>query len=178
MLWKYAMPSMGWWMFISSIMLAGLTVIAVWSFVRWATQPKAHAALSAPLAPSATDIPRSDNAQGAMGMVAAPRSVHTTLLTAPQCAYSEEAKATLLRLARDYPLDIDEVALRSPAGDRLALQGGVLFPPGLFLDDELFCYGRVSEPMLRQELARRSGVRAGECDETTDLRLAMTYSRD
>jgi hypothetical protein len=69
------------------------------------------------------------------------------------------------------------VALRSPAGERLALKGGVLFPPGLFLDDEPFCYGRVSERTLREELARRSGVRAGECDEATDLRLAMTSSQ-
>jgi hypothetical protein len=169
---------MGWWMFVSSIMLAGLIVIAVWSFVRWATQPNAHASLSAPLALSATDISRSANAQGAMDMAAEPRGVHVTLLTAPQCSYSEEAKATLLHLAHDYPLDIDVVALRSPAGDRLALQGGVLFPPGLFLDDEPFCYGRVSEPVLRQELARRSGVIAGECGEATSLRLAIAHNRD
>jgi hypothetical protein len=178
MLWKYAMPGIGWWMIISSIMLAGLTAIAVWSFVRWVTQPNAHDALSAPLAPSATDIVRLGNVRGEIDVVAEPRGVHATLLTAPQCSYSEEAKATLLRLAHEYPLEIDVVALRSPAGDRLALQGGVLFPPGLFLDNEPFCYGRVSERTLRQELARRSGVKARACDEATDLHLPVAYSRN
>jgi hypothetical protein len=178
MLWKYAAPDIGWWMFISSIVLAGLIVIAVWSFVRWATQPNARASLSTPLAPSATDISRSGNAQGAMDAVAEPRLVHVTLLTAPQCSYSEEAKAILLRLAHEYPLEIDVVALRSPAGERLALQGGVLFPPGLFLDDEPVSYGRVSERTLRLELAHRSGVRADARDEATDLCPSMAYSQN
>jgi len=178
MLWKYVAPDSGWWMFISSIVLAGLTVIAVWSFARWATQSHAQPSLSAPLAPSATDIARTGSAQGAMDAVAELRHVHATLLTVPQCSYSEEAKATLLRLAHEYPLEIDVVALRSPAGERLALQGGVLFPPGLFLDDEPFSYGRVSEHALRQELAHRSGLRADACDEATDLRRLMAYSRN
>jgi glutaredoxin len=81
--------------------------------------------------------------------------IHVTLLTSPQCGYCEDAKATLTRLAHDYPLVVELVELRSPAGERLALQGGVLFPPGLFLDGEPFSYGRVSERKLRQELARR-----------------------
>jgi hypothetical protein len=177
MLWEYAMPAMSSWMFISSMVLVGLMAIAVWPLVRWAIQPHVHASLSAPLAPSATDISRVGNARGTMDVVAEPRRVHATLLTVPQCSYSEEAKATLLRLAHEYPLDIDVVALRSPAGDRLAMQGGVLFPPGLFLDDEPFSYGHMSEQALRLELARRSEERADIHAETPDLRLAMAYSR-
>jgi hypothetical protein len=177
MLWKYAMPDMGWWMFISSGLLLGLTAVVVWAFLQWAAQPHAHAFLSAPQASSASGIVRLSDAREERHAMSEPRRVHVTLLTVPQCSYSEEAKATLLRLAHEYPLDIDVVALRSPAGERLALQGGVLFPPGLFLDDEPFCYGRVSERTLRQELARRDEVRADERAETPDLRLAMAYSR-
>jgi hypothetical protein len=120
---------------------------------------------------------RQRETRGEMDTVTEARRVHVTLLTVPQCGYSEEAKATLLRLAHEYPLDVEVVQLRSPAGERLALQGGVLFPPGLFLDDEPFSYGHVSERPLRQELARRSGVRADIYDETTDRRLAMAYTR-
>jgi len=40
----------------------------------------------------------------------------------------------------------------------LAARGGVLFPPGIFLDREPFSYGRPSERKLRKELAR---LRAG-----------------
>ncbi len=81
--------------------------------------------------------------------------IHVTLLTAPQCGYCEDAKAILTRLAQDYPLAVEIVELESPTGEQLALQGGVLFPPGLFLDVEPFSYGRVSERKLRQELTRR-----------------------
>ena len=178
MQWELPMLSMGWWMFISSIVLLALLAVAVWAFVRWATPSHAHAAVSAPVASSRMDVMGQSDARGDMNAAPEPRSVHVTLLTAPQCGYSEEAKAALLRLAHDYPLDIDVVALRSPAGDRLALQGCILFPPGLFLDDEPFCYGRVSEPVLRQELARRSGMSASECGEATSLRLAIAHNRD
>src|SRR5262245_2582602 len=79
--------------------------------------------------------------------------IHVTLLTTPHCGYCEDAKTALTRLAQDYLLAVEVVELGSPAGERLAAQGGVLFPPGLFLDGEPFSYGRVSERKLRRELA-------------------------
>lgn len=82
--------------------------------------------------------------------------IHVTLLTTPHCGYCEDAKAMLTRLTQEYPLVVEVVDLSSPAGERLALQGSVLFPPGLFLDGEPFSYGRVSERKLRRELARRN----------------------
>jgi hypothetical protein len=177
MLWEYATPAMGWWMFISLILLLGLIAIVVWPLVRWATLSHAHAPLRAPQASPARGIMRLSDARGERDAVSEPTRVRVTLLTVPYCSYSEEAKVTLLRLAHEYPLDIDVVALRSPAGDRLALQGGVLFPPGLFLDDEPFSYGRVSERALRQELARRNEMRADERAEAPAPRLAMAYSQ-
>jgi hypothetical protein len=177
MLWEYAMPGMDWWMLISSILLLGLIAIVLGAVVQWATQPHVLAALSAPLSPPARGIVRVSDARAERDALTELRHVHVTLLTVPQCSYSEEAKATLLRLAHDYPLEIDVVALRSPAGERLALQGGVLFPPGLFLDDEPFSYGRVSERTLRQELARRSGARVDDCNEAADLQHTLAYSR-
>lgn len=82
--------------------------------------------------------------------------IRATLLTKEQCGFCDDAKALLNRLAHDYPLVIETVNLDSPLGQQLALRGGVLFPPGLFLDDQPYSYGRVSEKKLRRELARRS----------------------
>lgn len=87
------------------------------------------------------------------------RSIRITLLTKPQCALCDDAKALLSRLAEDYPLVIEAVPLDSPAGELLALRGGVLFPPGIFLDGEPFSYGRLSERRLRRELDRRRPTR-------------------
>lgn len=95
-------------------------------------------------------------------------ATHTTdlvrvwLLAAPQCGFCDDAKAILERVAQDYPLTIETIALDSPEGERLALQGSILFPPGLFLDEEPFSYGRLSERKLRQELERRNRRRKGE----------------
>jgi hypothetical protein len=166
MLWEYAMPGMGWWMVFLFPVLAGMIATAMWPVVHWVTQPHAHASLSAPLISSDSSLVRQSDARGEWGETPEPRQVHVTLLTAPHCGYSEEAKVTLLRLAHEYPLAIDMVALRTPEGDRLALRSGVLFPPGLFLDDELFSYGLVSEVLLRQELARRSHVRVNSSPTT------------
>ena len=91
--------------------------------------------------------------------------VRVTLLTAPQCRFCDDAKAILERVAKDYPLTIETVALDSPEGEQLALQGNILFPPGLFLDGEPFSYGRPSERKLRQELERRNRRRIGWAGE-------------
>lgn len=80
--------------------------------------------------------------------------IRVTLLTRPDCGFCDEAKAILARLATEYPFAIDIVDLRTPQGEELALRGGVLFPPGVFLDNEAFSYGRLSERKLRRVLER------------------------
>lgn len=82
-----------------------------------------------------------------------------TLLTQPECAFCEHAAAMLERLARDYRLDVSSLELASPEGRALAERGGIMFPPGIFLDDEAFSYGRPSERKLRRELDRRKARR-------------------
>ena len=81
--------------------------------------------------------------------------MQVTLLTQQACGFCEEAKALLDRLAREYPLDVAELDLSSPEAERMAVEGGVMFPPGIFLDGEPFAYGRPSERKLRRELERR-----------------------
>ncbi|MEJ7773121.1 MAG: thioredoxin family protein, partial [Geodermatophilaceae bacterium] len=64
-------------------------------------------------------------------------------------------KDVLKRVAAKQTLDISEVSLDDVAGRELASRHGVLFAPGLLLDDEFFSYGRLSERKLRRELQRR-----------------------
>lgn len=77
------------------------------------------------------------------------------LLTQENCHFCDMAKDLLDRLAPEYHFSISTLELSSPAGQTLAEQNGILFPPGLFIDGEPFSYGRPSEGKLRKELKRR-----------------------
>ena len=81
--------------------------------------------------------------------------IKVVLLTQEQCAFCTQAKAILERLAVEYPLAVTTLSVASPEGEALAVRNRILFPPGLFLDDEAFSYGRLSERKLRREIERR-----------------------
>jgi glutaredoxin len=81
--------------------------------------------------------------------------VRVTLLTQAECDFCAHANALLRRLAGDYELDIESIDLESPAGQRLAAEGGIMFPPGILLEGEAVLYGRPSERRLRREIERR-----------------------
>lgn len=79
-----------------------------------------------------------------------------TLLTQENCAFCEKAKDILARLSEEYTLSVETFDLTSPEGRTLAERGGVMFPPGIFVEGEPFSYGRPSERKLRRELDRRA----------------------
>lgn len=79
------------------------------------------------------------------------------MLTQENCAFCDEAKEVLDRLSADYPISVNTLDLATPEGQRLAWQGGVMFPPGILLSGEAFSYGRPSEKRLRREFERRLG---------------------
>lgn len=81
------------------------------------------------------------------------------ILTQENCGFCEEAKLLFQRLAREFPLSLTVLDLNSPEGQDLALRGGVLFPPGIFIHGEAICYGRPSERRLRREVEDRLGRR-------------------
>ncbi|WP_331753341.1 glutaredoxin family protein (plasmid) [Streptomyces sp. NBC_00637] len=97
-------------------------------------------------------------------MTTAPRSI--TLLTQADCALCEHAKRVLAKVGADHPLTVTEIDLGSTEGQRLALEAGALFAPGILLDGEPFGYGRLSERRLRRALtsaaapARRTSDRS------------------
>lgn len=77
------------------------------------------------------------------------------LLTQENCGFCAQAKEILDRLSSEYQLSVTTLDLNSPEGQALAMRGGVLFPPGIFIDGEPFSYGRPSERKLRREIERR-----------------------
>jgi glutaredoxin len=77
------------------------------------------------------------------------------LLTQENCGFCAQAKEILDRLSGEYQLSVTTLDLNSPEGQALAMRGGVLFPPGIFIDGEPFSYGRPSERKLRREIERR-----------------------
>ncbi len=81
--------------------------------------------------------------------------MEVTLLTQENCAFCEQAGEVLGRLSDEYPISVRELDLDSPEGRVLAWRGGVMFPPGIFIDGKPFSYGRPSERKLRRELERR-----------------------
>ena len=79
------------------------------------------------------------------------------ILTQEHCGFCEQAQDILERLSREYWLSVSTLDMDSPEGQRLSMQGGLLFPPGILIDGKPFSYGRLSERKLRRELDRRLG---------------------
>jgi predicted ABC-type transport system involved in lysophospholipase L1 biosynthesis ATPase subunit len=79
------------------------------------------------------------------------------LLMQEHCGFCEQAQEILKRLSREYWLSVSTLDMGSPEGQRLALAGGLLFPPGVLINGEPFSYGRLSERKLRRELDRCMG---------------------
>ncbi len=82
--------------------------------------------------------------------------MEVTLLTQQNCSFCDQAKEILDRLSPRYGFAITTLDLGSVGGQQLLERGGVMFPPGIFIDGEPFSYGRPSERKLRRELDRRS----------------------
>lgn len=82
------------------------------------------------------------------------RPVDAVLLTARDCELCQHAQQVLQRVSLDHPLEVSVVSLDSAEGQQLAARHGVLFAPGLLLNEETFSYGRVSERKLRRTLSR------------------------
>ena len=82
--------------------------------------------------------------------------IEVLLLTQDDCKFCDEAKAIFSRLGNEFPLHVDTTELSSSQGQKLALDGGLLFPPGIVINGRPFSYGRPSERKLRREIERLS----------------------
>ena len=81
-------------------------------------------------------------------------TIDVWLLTQRDCAFCEQAKNVLGRLSHEHLLSVTEIALESVEGRALAVQHGVMFAPGVFINGTLASYGRPSERRLRRILTR------------------------
>jgi hypothetical protein len=88
--------------------------------------------------------------------------INILILTQGECAFCDAAKAIFDRLSGEFPLSVTSVPLDSPDVAALAQRGGILFPPGIFIDGEPFSYGRPSEGKIRRELERRTNEGDGK----------------
>jgi hypothetical protein len=66
------------------------------------------------------------------------------------CHFCRDAQALLGSLAGEYPLRIHTLDIGTPEGETIAIQSGLLFPPGILLQGRPLCYGRPSEGKLRR----------------------------
>ena len=82
----------------------------------------------------------------------AARARRVLLLTQDDCAFCDQAKDVLGRVAADVALDIEEIGLGTERGSELARGSGLLFAPGVFVDGAFFSHGRLSEKKLRRAL--------------------------
>ena len=80
------------------------------------------------------------------------RQVEVVLLTKPDCTFCDQAKAILERLSSEFPLTVRTVLLDSAEGEELAVRNGLVFPPGILLNNQPFSHGRPSEGKLRRQL--------------------------
>ena len=81
-------------------------------------------------------------------------TIDVWLLTQRNCAFCEQAKNVLGRLSHEHRLAVTEIALESVEGQALAVQRGVMFAPGVFINGTLASYGRPSERRLRRILTQ------------------------
>ncbi|TAM56404.1 hypothetical protein EPN52_14970 [bacterium] len=79
-----------------------------------------------------------------------------TLIEAEDCHLCHDAHAILDRLTSEgCPMDITVLDWTDHAAKPLLQRDGVPFPPALYVDGELWAYGRVSERAIRKRLAKR-----------------------
>ena len=81
-------------------------------------------------------------------------AIEILVLTREDCAFCDHARLILTRLRENFDLEIKTLDINSEAGERLARAGGILFPPGIFVNGEAFSYGRLSERKLRKHLTQ------------------------
>lgn len=92
------------------------------------------------------------------------------LLTKDDCHFCAQAKDVLGRVAVEHSLRVREVRLDSAEGRALAARAQAPFPPVVFLDGEMFSYGRLPERKLRERLTRTPSRDSGEAVHNTGSR--------
>lgn len=84
-------------------------------------------------------------------------AIEILVLTQEDCAFCDHAQDVLARLQREFDLTVTSLEINSEEGAQLATEGGIMFPPGIFVAGEPLSYGRLSERKLRKRLDETRG---------------------
>ena len=81
-------------------------------------------------------------------------------MTSLGCTPCLRVKRVLTELQADMPnLTIEEVEFTSPAGTKLAIENGVLYPPAVFMDQTLIAKGKIDVAQLSATIRKMNGGR-------------------
>ena len=76
------------------------------------------------------------------------------ILTSNTCAHCVRVKEALSKIKEDMPdLEIEEVDLLKPEGQKMAQKYGVMASPGIIIDGKLAFQGGATEEQLREILS-------------------------
>ncbi|ERJ11246.1 glutaredoxin family protein [Haloplasma contractile] len=84
------------------------------------------------------------------------REIKITILSKEDCHFCDVAKALFKQLKVEFNVNIEIIDINTPEGKTQAEKFGLglLFLPGILINDHPFSYGRPSEKKLRKELMR------------------------
>ena len=82
-------------------------------------------------------------------------------MTSLGCTPCIRVKRILTDLQTEMPsLVVEEMEFASPAGSKLAMENGILYPPAVFVDGTLIAKGRIDADKMVAAIRELNGVRA------------------
>ncbi len=78
-----------------------------------------------------------------------------TLVTSPGCHFCADAEDALAQIAREYPLSVTHIDLRSPEGMELVQRHAAAMSPLVLVDGAFLSAGRLPRGKLRSRLSER-----------------------
>lgn len=83
------------------------------------------------------------------------------LMTSQGCTPCIRVKRILTELKNEMPeLIIEEMEFASPAGSKLAMENGVLYPPAVFVNGTLIAKGKIDAEKMTATIRELNGARS------------------
>lgn len=88
------------------------------------------------------------------------RLTQVTVVESEACHFCADAHAALEQIARDHPLAIESIDVRTPQGMALVQHHRASLSPLVLVDGQFFSHGRLPRRKLRRLLETRAATRA------------------
>ena len=80
-------------------------------------------------------------------------------MTSLGCTPCLRVKRILTELNAEMPnLTVEEVEFTSPAGSKLAIENGILYPPAVFVNGKLIAKGKIDADVMVADILQMNGV--------------------